>query len=153
MSGFGNDLENKTIKTKLYHSCTAQGLVDLIQNYTNEHSVCFSTEASSILFGRPMVIELTQDDYDGEYTPFDADSGKNHGYDEFRVSFDKVEDLQSRIETIVMSRETYLDLCGDRDEERNSDEQFRYDFFLDFFSSKIELIEDLENKAFYNITK
>lgn len=86
MNGFGKDLKQKKYTGKLYHSCTVDGLANLLFDYNGE-SVNFSTEASTKLFGRECVIVINVENIDGLYAPFDADAGKNYGYDEFRAKF------------------------------------------------------------------
>lgn len=86
MEGFGKGFELKKYSGKLYHSCTIEGLSDLLFDYNGEN-VCFSTDASTKLFGRECVIVLSVENIEGLYTPYDADAGKNYGWDEFRCSF------------------------------------------------------------------
>jgi hypothetical protein len=102
MNGFSKDLEPTRMNGKLYHSCTLEGINDLIQNFRPEDPVCTSTKNSTRLFGRTCVVVFEECEWNGEYTPFDSDAGKNMGWDEFRVRFNSAEDMINSIETIIV---------------------------------------------------
>jgi hypothetical protein len=102
MNGFSKDLEPTRMNGKLYHSCTLEGINNLIQNFRPEDPVCTSTKNSARLFGRVCVVVFEDRQWVGDYTPFDSDAGKNMGWDEFRVRFRSVEDMINSIESIIM---------------------------------------------------
>jgi hypothetical protein len=85
MNGFCKDCEEIQYTGKLYHSCTLEGLQQLIFNPVKE-GLCCSTSDSSKLFGRAVTLQFEVNNVTGSYTSFDSDSGKNMGYDEFRYT-------------------------------------------------------------------
>ena len=116
MNGFGKDLEEKTIEGRIFHSCTLEGLNNLIQNFATEQAICCSTEASTRLFGREMVVVFEAKEYTGTHTEGDADAGKDYGYDEFRVNFSSIEDLIDSIESVQVGAgwiENWEESCED----------------------------------------
>lgn len=105
MNGFSKDLKEKIYTGKLYHSCNLEGLYNLLNNFNSELEISFSTESSKELFGRELALIISVQEKKGEYTPFDSDGGCYYGWDEFRTTFDSVEDIE--IEGIVMNPSIY----------------------------------------------
>ena len=102
MNGFGQELETKTIGGRIFHSCTLEGIDFLLQNFTPGRAISCSTSDSTKLFGRGMVIVLEDREWVGDYTPYDADAGKNYGWDEFRVRFKSLEEFVDAIDSIIV---------------------------------------------------
>ena len=102
MSGFSKDLTKKTYSGKLYHSCTIEGFLSLLNSGVSGELSC-STEESKKLFGREAVVVMNVKSENGNHAPFDADSGKYYGYDEFIISLNGFDDFRNKIEYIILS--------------------------------------------------
>jgi len=88
IEGYGKGLRDVIHTGRIFHSCTLEGLANLLNN-RSDIETSFSTGTSTKLFGREMVIVLKDKERKGKYTPYDSDAGKNYGYDEFRTKFDE----------------------------------------------------------------
>ena len=87
MNGFGKDLKNKIINTKLYRKTTVNSLLSF-----ESGELCFSTENSVSLINQgEIAIVLEKDNYNGNFVDGDADAGRNYGYDEFRLEMSRKE--------------------------------------------------------------
>jgi len=95
-------MKNKNYTGKLYHSCTIEGFLSLLNSDVSGELSC-STEESKKLFGREAVVVMRVENENGRYTPFDMDSGKYYGYDEFILKLNGFEDLRDKIEYIIIS--------------------------------------------------
>ena len=93
MNGFGKDFEKTTLNEELYHSATFEGLENLLYNNRQDYPVCTSTGVSARFMDRDLVVVFSEKERTGDYTSFDADAGKDYGYDEFRVCVD-IEDIE-----------------------------------------------------------
>ncbi len=145
---FGNNLIKKTITGKIYHSCTLEGMDELINQYEIGQTVNCSTEHSTQLFGRECVIIFKAASRSGLHCPVDADSGQNNGYDEFRFCFENVFD---EIEEIKMSESAYERLMLD---ENYSDQEYLDDNWewLENLGCQIGRISDIaDDNIFWNI--
>ncbi len=110
MAGFGKSLIEKTYTGKLYHSCTIEGLDELLNNHIADCEgvdapIAFSTEASTRLFGRECVLVLEVENLTGQYTAYDADAGIDFGWDEFRVNFESGQEIFDLTHSVVMSEQ------------------------------------------------
>ena len=96
MSGFGKDLTQDKIETRLFRKVC-------FENFNNDGELCFSTENSIKLIARgEFAFVLEKNIYEGMYDDKDTDAGKYYGYDEFRVEFNNINDIISKLENIVI---------------------------------------------------
>lgn len=115
--GYGKDLKARQVEGRLYHKCTWEGLDELLSNYKPHLELSTSTEESVKLFGREICVVFDARVRDCQYTPYDSDSGKQHGYDEARVNFESAEELINQIETIVVKPGTIEEIENSEDED------------------------------------
>jgi predicted RNA methylase len=89
ISGFGKSLKKASYSGELFHSATLDGLDELLHS-GNYGTINTFTENSTDIFGREITVRFLPKYREGLYTPYDADAGKNYGYDEFRVDVNDV---------------------------------------------------------------
>lgn len=85
MQGFGKGLTEASYEGSLYHSATLDGLDELLNAPSTETVNTSTVHSRGGLFGRDITVVFKPKQRKGLYTPYDADAGKNFGYDEFRV--------------------------------------------------------------------
>lgn len=114
--GFGKDLEPYEYSGRIYHSTDLNGLANLIQNLVEEGDISFSTDDADRLLPRSVVLVL-KGNFEGLYCSYDADSGKSMGWDEFRIKFKNWEQIEKKLEGIVVNAYDYiyLDAANDPD--------------------------------------
>jgi len=100
MNGFSQDLEETTMTTMLFRKVSSE-------NMLRAGELCFSTEKSFTLSSHgEFCLVIDSAEFTGMYAECDADAGKNFGYDEFRVEFDR-EDLIDAIHYIVVPEDWF----------------------------------------------
>lgn len=156
---FGKGLYNVEITGTIYHSTTIDGAYDIVENYRDDRPTCCSTPNSQKLIDKGydgVVLEYKVNGKKGLYTPYDADAGKNYGYDEFRTNLDNME-----LEAIYMTDESYevfqilleKDLFNNYVEEVDYEFIDRYRFLLNFEPENIRTISQHPKGAeFCNVT-
>ena len=129
MEGFGKGFKTIKYTGQLIHSTNLDWICGLMQNFNSESTVCFSTKGSidrgiEIIY---MVIEK-----EGKHTEYDADAGRNYGYDEFRCEMTE-EEIQEP-ERILVDQETYdyvtLETASDDTEEQEEINRIFEDYRL-----------------------
>lgn len=145
MNGFSQDLEKKTVSGKLFHSCTLEGALSLLNMYNDQLALCCSTEESDELFGREIVLVFEPGTYSGEYCFFDADAGKSYGYDEFRLT-----GQLPNIEKAIISDSLHEIWESDYTEDDTSEEAEIHEMLYELAENCIPLLPS-DDKNFYNV--
>ena len=102
MEIMGRGFEDRVYTGELIHSACLEDYCNLIENFNPEMDTCFSTYGS---IGRGIEIIYKVEKKEGQYTDYDADAGRNYGYDEFRAIMTE-EEMQTP-ERILVDQETY----------------------------------------------
>ena len=135
MVGFGKGFEVIKYTGKITHSTNLEGLYRLFNCFNEELPTCFSTRGS-INRGIELVYEV--ENLEGLYTNYDADAGKDYGWDELRAVVSE-EIIQNPI-AIRLTNITKEELYCETEEIEEWQEE-AYDFFEEF-----RLFQIIENK-------
>lgn len=134
MVGFGKGFEEKKYTGKITHSTDLEGIYRLFNCFNNEMQICFSTYGT-IDRGIELVYEVSE--MEGLYTNYDADAGKNFGWDEFRA-YATEEMIQNPVAIKLNGFSKEWVMC--ETEEVTEEQEEAYTFFEDF--RLFQIIED-----------
>ncbi len=126
MVGFGKGFETIKYTGKITHSTNLEGLYRLFNCFNDTEPVCFSTRGT-IDRGIELIYEV--ENLEGLYTDYDADAGKDFGWDELRA-FVSEEMIQNPVAIRLVNITKEEVYCETEEVEEWQEEA--YEFFEDF---------------------